>query len=183
MNISPNFTLEEFTMQDHHSLALVQYDMLQNLAGILEVFRDICGSRIKIRHGIRTLADYLRLKKQGYNPSDTSDHFFGLPVPVEDTKKKKKYGAHYTFSVGAADIEFLDMPTNKAFHILLKNQGKFNAGQLILEKHETFWVHVSNPPSLIYSPEICCTLLKREKYLISMNGGKTYKKVKESALS
>lgn len=175
MHLSKNFVLSEITSLEESSLSNLQMLMLKNICEeILEPIREFCSSRIKIRSGMRTLHDYVRLKDQGYHPSETSDHFFGTPITLSNSDKIKKYGKVYLFSVGAVDIEFLDTKTEEAFLKILSRREKFKVGQIILEKMNSFWIHISNPPTLVFSDRVFTNLLYRQKYLYSLDGGRSY---------
>lgn len=59
--------------------------------------------------------------------------------------------------------------------VILNEMGIINAGQIILERGKhTYWIHVSNPVSLVYEENFIKTMkLQRNKYLTSLgNSGK-----------
>lgn len=177
--LSQNFWLEEFTNLDWPELDLQAQYMLNNLASnILQPIRDVLGP-IKVTSGVRTIKDYHNLVAKGYNPSETSDHFFGAPVILRSPKKIKKYGKRYTYSVGASDIVPVDIAPFDAFKKVLSlwktKKLKISFGQIIYEKQGSKeWIHISNPTSLIYSAEFIEKFLKKTPILQSLDGGKTY---------
>ena len=86
MKLTENFALEEFSKE---KLTEYQIGLLQMLATQLQKLRDGLQEEridpkkpvtIGISSGVRTMADYERLKKKGYHPSRTSDHFCGLQL-------------------------------------------------------------------------------------------------------
>lgn len=122
--------------------------------------------------GFRSMYDYERLVRDGYNPSRTSDHFFGL-MP---------------FTSGAVDVYILGkqkITTEKLFKdLLLKRNKEKNriilgektifVGQMILEKRKTNWIHFANPRRVFYSPK---APLPGYMFLQSEDNGKTFKQV------
>ena len=172
IKITENFFLHEFTKLT--SILPLQMYMMQRLCETLEVIRFICSSRIKIRSGMRTYEDFIRLQQQGFHPSETSDHFFGSPIPLSNAKKVERYGRYYPYSVGAADIETLDIKTEDAFLKIIENRDKVHTGQIILEKHNTYWIHISNHQDIIYNKYVCNTFLKKDPNLISLDKGVTF---------
>jgi hypothetical protein len=140
---------------------------------------------MKISSGVRTLADYNRLVKQGYNPSVKSDHYCGEAVPLQpDSTNYNKYGATYNFAVGAADIIPVGMDAMQFFSqaMSLTIDGKCNFGQVIYEYDTSThneWVHFGNDPSAYFSKKIC-DFFARAKFMKSVDGGKTYSVVTPS---
>lgn len=144
--------------------------------------------RIDITGPARNSLDVIRLIRQGYHPSVTTDHFFGVPqtipaIGATNLSKIERYGEIYTYSVGAVDIR-PDIPqTLTAFmgyyrKMVIMNEARdINAGQIILEKGKyTYWIHVSNPVSLVYYPNFIKEMvLQKSKYLISLNNDGRYK--------
>lgn len=198
--MSDHFTFDEFTPRDHHILTPVQLQMLDNLCvNILEPIRqfvkEVFGEkkcRFTVSSGIRFPSDQNTMRRQGHNPSETSDHLFGNIVKLHGAGKIAKYGKFFQYSVGAADIIpecgakelwnaltlYMD-PVNRCIN--LPNR-KVVIGQFILERGNGFWLHMSNPKSLIYSEEVSSTFLKNNPFLISMDNGKSYKPFTEEVL-
>lgn len=181
IQLSKNFRLSEFTSQDHHNLSLVQIHMLQHLTEQLEIIRSIVNSRLKITSGMRTLEDRARLIRKGYFPSETSDHYFGVPVQLK--VPSSKFQNYYTFSVGAADFQCIDCSTEEAYLKIYKRRDEIKSGQLLLEKGNSFWIHLSNPPSLVYSESLSSTLLWKSPYLVSLDRGKVWVNAEQYILS
>ena len=80
--LTENFSLSEFIKTDptDYQLQLLQLlaDNLQSVRNFLQEFALPKKTvSISINSGVRTQADYERLVKNGYNPSNTSDHFCG----------------------------------------------------------------------------------------------------------
>lgn len=161
--------------------------LLDNLAKNLQVIHDALPYNVTMRisSGVRTLSDYNRLVKQGYNPSVKSDHYCGEAVPLEvGSNNYNKYGATYNFAVGAADIVTMGIDIIKLFDLAIRRtiEGKCSFGQVIYEYNpndKDEWVHFGNDPSLVFSANICA-FLNRGKFLKSVDGGKTYSVVKPS---
>lgn len=143
---------------------------------------------INISGPSRDALDVIRLEKQGYHPSVTTDHFFGMPqtIPAQgdsNLAKIEKYGSIYTYSVGAVDIK-PDIPQKKNDFmkyflnmIMLNEAGIIDAGQIILEKGKnTYWIHVSNPVGLVYQYDFVSRMgLQKTKYLTSLDNDGKYK--------
>lgn len=194
MQLTDHFSFSEFCDRDHHILTPVQLQMVSSLcADILEPLRSYLGYRcnreisVKVVSGIRFPSDNNRLKKQGYNPSETSDHLFGNIVKLHSAINIRKYGKYFQYAVGAVDI-IPSCGAKEAWDILLPLFNKIKGsivlpdrevfiGQFILEKRNSYWLHVSNPKTLIYDKFIVETFLKNEPFLISQDNGITYKVV------
>lgn len=178
MQLTTNFKSEEFTTTPWEKLPAFQQFLFQQMAKNLQVLREACGLPFKITSAMRTLADYQALKVKGYNPSETSDHFYGVPVPISNPDKQKLFGAYYNFSVGATDFTTVDNPKVFAKAQELMAKGKFNPGQLIHEQGNGMnWIHLSNNPQVIYGPDFCSRFLKKPGVLVSNDAGKTYQAV------
>jgi hypothetical protein len=173
--LTENFKLSEFISTDptDYQLQLLQIlaDNLQLVRTFLQEFVQT-GKKsvsIMITSGVRTQADYERLVKNGYNPSKTSDHFCGYQLTAKPT-------------LGAADITIkncsLSLKAIAAKIIEWDKAGLVHFGQVIYEKNPktgSEWIHLGNDPKLIFNHNID---VQREKYLMSLDNGKTYKKFK-----
>lgn len=195
MQVTEHFSFAELCKRDHHILTPVQMEMVSRLCSdILEPIRTYLTEQagktisIKVVSGVRFPSDNNRLKKQGYNPSETSDHLFGNIIKLHNPVKIRKYGKYFQYSVGAVDIvpacgakEAWDLMypyfNKKEGRVFLPNRPSFAIGQMILEKRKTYWIHISNPKQLIYNDFITQTFLKREPFLISQDNGVTYKPI------
>lgn len=178
--LSKNFSSSEFTKKSWTKLPVSKQYLLKSLcSSVLQPARDVLGP-LKITSGLRTQADYNRLKKQGYNPSSTSDHNFGNAAKLTPSNRRyKSFGEVYNYSVGAADIIPANVPVWEAFEILVEmsEKGTINPGQIIYEKKKNGveWIHISNHPELVYSRAfINQTKLNKTRYLTTRDGGKTY---------
>lgn len=188
MRLSENFYLREFTKLSELDITAIQKYLLKTLCkDVLQPIRNFLGCSIRVTSGLRTLEDMQRLKMAGYNPSDTSDHYFGATVPLLRARKIARFGGFYSYSVGAADIipecgaEVAFGKLKRYFNpitgeILLPNQ-IVKVGQLILEYGNTYWMHASNPALLVYSKKFSQKFLKKSPFLISLDNGKTYQPV------
>lgn len=188
MQLSKNFHLKEFTKLHESQLTPIQRYLLKSLCEeVLQPIRNFLSCRIKVTSGLRMIEDVKRLKAAGYNPSETSDHFFGESVPLSRTIKIARFGSFYSYSVGAGDI----IPACGAEIAFWKLRPYFNPvtgevnlpeqiikiGQLILEKGNTYWMHVSNPTTLVYSETFASKYLKKTPFLISLDNGRSYQPV------
>jgi len=188
MQLSKNFSLKEFTKLPEQQLTPVQRFMLKSICeDVLQPIRDFLGCKIKVTSGLRTGRDRDRLRAAGYNVSETSDHDYGDTVPLNRTDKIARFGGYYSYSVGAADI----MPACGAEAAFWKMRQYFNpvtgelnlpeqrvkVSQLILEHGRTYWIHVSNPTTLIYSEAFAQKFLKKNPFLISLDNGASYQSV------
>lgn len=154
--------------------------MVKAMANMLQGIRDRIGKPISINSGLRVAADYERLKAQGYNPSATSDHFFGQRIPLTaGTSAYAKYGAYHDLSVGACDIVCPSLDPIDFFNLLLKMRydGELMCGQLLLEKANTYWVHIANNPDEWLTAEQKAKRGQQSLYGIgtSLNNGETFK--------
>lgn len=145
-------------------LTEVQQLMIDMMLDTLNKIETYHGKKINIASGLRTLADYNRLKAEGYNPSRTSDHFYGL-MPFTA-------GAVDFFTDGTANL-FYDLigKYDKTKDRIILPNGEIHVGQMILEKRNTHWIHVANPRR-IFNPK---APLPKRMFLRSDDNGKTYK--------
>ena len=188
MQLSKNFSLKEFTKLPEPSITPIQMFLLKSLCeNILQPIRDFLGCKIKVTNGLRMGRDRDRLSAAGYNVSETSDHDFGDTVPLNRTDKIARFGGFYSYSVGAGDI----IPACGAEAAFWKMRPYFNpltgeldlpaqnmkVGQLILEHGKTYWIHASNPATLVYSEAFAQKFLKKSPFLISLDNGRTYQSV------
>jgi len=194
MQLSKLFKYSELCDRDHHILTPVQIHMMQSLCElVLEPIRRFLslqyGKQIAMRvdSGVRFPSDLNRLRKLGYNPSETSDHLFGNIVKLRNQMKIRKYGKYYQYSVGAVDV----VPTCgavEAFNLLqpyfVKERSIISLpecdvpiGQVILEKRNTHWIHISNSSDVIYQETISNIFLRKEPFLKSNDNGKSYQTI------
>ena len=183
--ITKNFSFYEFRPKGKPKtwLPTVDYQrrLIINLATNLQIVRSAMpkGSHIQITSGVRSADDYTRLIKSGYNPSKTSDHNYGNAVSLAiNSKKYKKYGPTYNFSVGAADCVSHGFRPYDLF-LLAKEMtqvGSCSFGQIIYEENprtRAQWVHFGGDPSFVFSNNTI-DFIKRTKFLMSYDGGKSY---------
>lgn len=185
INLSKNFKLSEFTKTD---LSDYSFALLKLLASQLQIVRNNLQEyakdktrqvSISINSGVRTSADYDRLKKAGHNPSETSDHFCGLQLKCKPT-------------LGAADIRLsnCNISLQEVANLLIEwdKAGQINLGQIIFEynpKTKYAWIHIGNDWTSIFSVDFLQDFYKisRKKYLMSLDNGKTYKSFNLSTIN
>ena len=94
--------------------------MIVEHANMMQIIRDAHGSAISFNSAVRLPSDYQRLIDAGYNPSPTSDHFFGLPVTIPEKEKVKisKFGSIYTMSSGAVDARSRNIKKLYKIHMM-----------------------------------------------------------------
>lgn len=161
-----------------------QEDLIRNLAENLQIVRSGMpnGSRITITSGVRAPRDFDRLRKLGYQPSETSDHNFGYAVSLEEgTPKYKKYGSTYNFSIGAGDCVPHGMKIEDFFGMAMTKTkaGLCHFGQVIYEyspKTGARWVHFGADPRPFFASHLI-HFLGRRQFLRSIDGGRTYQVV------
>jgi len=184
--LSKNFHSKEIFKDDWKDVPLISQHLAKHLVRYtLQPIRYKLRFKMIISSGARNSADVTRLKKQGYSPSQTTDHFFGQGQRLKPTSPKiKKFGSVYSFSVGAVDFYpkgYNAIPSSMMdyFRLIVKmNENReIWAGQVILEKGKrTQWIHISNDTSCMYTDSAKKMLgLHKNKYLISSNNGKSYK--------
>lgn len=184
MQLTKNFKLSEFGNES--SFTQYQLALVKILANELQNVRDVLNSPnlrnfrvnkdkeigMKITSGLRTQADYIKLVNKGYNPSKTSDHYFGS-VPSDKP------------TIGAADVVLTNFNNDYEgiYKILVySDPSYFKFGQIILEYNpstKNYWIHFGNDPRLVFSESIA-NVIPRSKYLTSKDNGKTYKPYTES---
>lgn len=176
LQLTTNFKLSEFTSED---LNAYQLALIKLLATNLQIIRDnlqeyaVEGKHVtvSISSGVRTEADYNRLKAKGYNPSKSSDHFCGYQLLAKPT-------------LGAADLHFGNCKLSyKEIALKIKewNEDSKNdlmLGQVIYEKNPSTkaeWIHVGNDWYAIFTTDIANAVNSmRKQYLMSLDNGKTY---------
>lgn len=179
IKLTENFKLSEFC--DPKKVNDYQIELLTVLAKEMQLVRDLLQDHksgdkpvtIKITSGVRTNADITRLKKQGYHPSENSDHLCGLQPNGLPT-------------LGAADITVSNCKLSmKEIALLIQsevNQDHVCFGQVIYEKNPKTgneWIHLGNDPELIFSfANNIASVIKRKKFLMSTDNGKTYRALK-----
>lgn len=147
----------------------------------LNIIRAYINSPIRITGCYRTLNKYHALKKAGYFPSATSDHFWGQAIPTIRKQDRAKYGPYFIYSAGAVDFITPRSNIRYCFQKIreLHKKGTIKIGQAILEKGKRAdWIHLSNPRQLIFQSDLLDRVgAVKTTFLISENGGKTYKRI------
>ena len=175
-NLSANLKLNEFISTVPNDF---QLSLLKLIAGELQKVRNWINTQpandwrinpsmeigINISNGVRTVNDFMRLKGAGYNPSKSSDHFYGFAP----------YFAAPT--LGAADVTFSNC--KKSLYDVheaickLAATGAVSFGQIIYEKGKNSpWIHFGNEWTKIFKDEI--TGNTRKRFLQSLDNGVTY---------
>lgn len=165
IKLSKNFSLYEFTFskisKKHAVLSNKDYQLLllQKLVdNIMQLVRNKFGT-VYINSGIRDKYVFDTLKKNGYNPSKTTDHSFGIPEVNQ-------------FGAGAADFVMSGANLWDVYNYI---RATCIYGQVIIYltgKLPTF-IHVSNPTNLIYNQKLISDMkLDKEKNLVCV--GKKY---------
>jgi len=184
-DITKNFSYYEFrphgTPKSWLPTSEYQKLLVDTLAENLQTVRSEMPSDswMKITSGVRTLSDYQRLKNAGYKPSKTSDHNFGVSIPLDKhTSKYKKFGDTYNFSVGAVDVQPSGMSTKDLFNLSVKlvqgNQCDF--GQVIYEYDPNTgaeWVHYGNSLAELFT-YVIVDMINRTQFMKTLDGGRTY---------
>jgi len=183
--ITKNFSFYEFRPKGKPKSWLPTNEftkmLITNLTTNLQVVRSVLPKRcwMQITSGVRMPEDYKRLVKVGYKPSTTSDHNFGNSVPLKvNSRKYKKYGPTYSFSVGAADCVSHNLNVRDLFNIAceLTKGNKCRFGQVIYEENPKTgaqWVHFGADPTYYFSEKIV-QFIGRYPFLVSLDGGKSY---------
>jgi hypothetical protein len=169
VNLSAHFAWHEFargTGLDIRSANTRTIQMATELANTLELIRAYIGNRaITINSAIRTPAKQAEIEAAGSNPSPTSDHYY-----AENPASP--------LSVGAADIVASGMTAIDLFNKILemKYDGMIQTGQVLLEKHNTWWVHIANPPSKFLNASQLSQRSDSSKNLVaySLDNGRTF---------
>jgi len=175
------FSLYEFTRKGfpEKPTPLEQY-LLNGITHTLNIIREDIASPITISDCYRSVDKYHSMVARGYNPSPTSDHFWGQAIPTMRSKDIDKYGTYYTYSVGAVDfvVSKLDMEIVFKKIINLSKKGEIEIGQCILEtnpKRNVKWIHISNSKDYVLNKDLISKLnIAKYKFLRSDDNGKTY---------
>jgi hypothetical protein len=178
--LTTNFAFEEISPNvTRDKLSQIQMEMVIAMATTLQLIRNMLGVAMRISSGIRIDTDYARLVAAGYHPSESSDHYYGYPVTIQDPLKVYKFGKMYTYSVGAVDFRAPSLANDLVYEKIkaMVDAGKISVGQLIHEYGSGMdWLHISNDPRRFYSDRFVTQYLVKEKFLVSSDAGKTYQK-------
>lgn len=182
--ISDHFPIREFTKRDFpKSPTLLEQYLLNYIKKNLNIIREFIDSAIIITDCYRDLEKYNRLIEDGYNPSPTSDHFWGQPIPILRNRDQNKYGDYYTYSSGAVDFVVPKCDMKEVFNSIIElyKNNYIDIGQCILEnnpKTGSEWIHFSNPKNVIYNNKIINAIgLSKYMFLKSNDNGKSYKAI------
>ena len=177
LKLSQNFWLNEFTKEDPTPF---QLSLLKILAKNIQTVRNKLNENVSwrldqtkeigvaINNGVRTAADYARLKAAGWKPSPDSDHMCGLsPFSAKPT-------------LGAADTDYTNtnLSNTEIFKKIVEwsEQGVVNFGQIIHEyasSGKSDWIHLATHWNDVFTDKVLAN--PRQHYLISDDGGATYK--------
>ena len=179
IKLTDNFKLSEFC--DPKQVNDYQVALLEVLAEELQALRDLLQNHkigkkavtITITSGVRTKEDIARLKKQGYHPSENSDHLCGFQPNGLPT-------------LGAADIVVSNCDMSmKEIALFIKHEVEetnLYFGQVIYERNPKTgneWIHLGNDPVKIFTfTSNISSAIKRKQFLMSTDNGKTYRALK-----
>lgn len=148
-----------------------QQHLLEEMVLLINELQEFLGVQIRVGSGLRSAEDVNRLIKQGYNPSRTSDHFYGISV-------QQKNGSYYADSVGAADLYIPGLA--KLFLKIVDFYGKEpdatkRPHQIIYETGKASdWLHIANRVSSAYAPALAPKMISKRPLLYSLDCGKSY---------
>jgi hypothetical protein len=159
--------------------------LIEVLADQIQIIRNNLpsGGGLVITSAVRLQSDIDRLLDLGYNPSVTSDHFFGKSIlSKKNTRKIEFFGGEYYFSVGAVDLVGTKASPDEIFETCRKlaRKGEISVGQVINERGSgSGWVHVSNSRKNIYDKLSQMGYFREEEpqFLTSTDNGRTYSKL------
>lgn len=147
--VSEYFTYEEFTRSKYGNPifnSLSKYLLKYLCLNILDPLRMQLDYPLLITSGVRDINVVKGLIRAGYHPSSSTDHSFGDP-------EFNPYGS------GAADIRpYAQGSCEEIFNLVvdfINHIPEFQIGQVLWERQGTSeWVHISNPKSVLFQPEI-----------------------------
>ena len=147
--VSEFFSYEEFTRSDYGKPVfnkLSQYLLECLCRNILDPIRREFGHPILVTSGIRDINVMKGLRRAGYHPSPTTDHSFSDPEVN-------------SFGTGAADIRPYDQEKcADIFNIavaFINDSEIIPVGQVLWERQDLReWVHISNPKTILFQPEV-----------------------------
>ena len=148
-----------------------QQHLLEAMVAQINELQDFLGVQIKVGCGLRTYEDIARLIAQKYNPSRTSDHFYGIPILQKD-------GSYYVDSVGAVDLYIWDLP--KLFQKIVafyasEPDATKRPHQIIYETGKVSdWLHIASRVSACYAPALAPKMISKRPLLYSFDCGKSY---------
>ena len=159
------FSYEEFTQSDYGKPVFnkLSKHLLECLCrNILDPIRKEFGHPILVTSGLRDINIMKGLRKAGYFPSSTTDHSFGDPD-------------FNPFGVGAADIRPYGQGTcEEIFNIavdFVNDSEDIPVGQVLWERQgEREWVHISNPKTILFQPEVARMLASKLVIGYGLNG-------------
>ena len=148
------FAYEEFTQSNYGNPVfnkLSKYLLEYLCQNILDPIRREIGHPILVTSGMRDINVMEGLKRAGYHPSTTTDHSFGNPEVNP-------------FGVGAADLVLKENNCEKLFTLScqLFRINRIWFGQCLWEKQNNQeWVHISNPKTVLFHPEVARMVASR----------------------
>ena len=156
------FNYEEFTKSNYGKPVfnkLSKYLLECLCRKILDPIRGEFGHPIIVTSGVRDIIVMNGLRDAGYFPSATTDHSFGDPE-------------FNPFGSGASDIRpYSKGSCEDIFRISVKLSEIVPIGQIIWERQgEREWVHISNPKSVLFQPEIANMIASKLKIGYGLNG-------------
>ena len=154
--VSEYFTYEEFTQSNYGNPifnSLSKYLLKYLCLNILDPLRIQLEYPLLVTSGIRDINIVKGLIRAGYHPSSSTDHSFGDPE-------------FNPFGSGAADIRpYGQGSCEEIFSIVvdfINHIPEFHIGQVLWERQgDSEWVHISNPKSVLFQPEIAKMVASR----------------------
>lgn len=156
------FNYEEFTRSNYGKPVFnrLSKHLLECLCrNILDPIRGEFGLPVRVTSGVRDIIVMKGLRDAGYHPSATTDYSFGDPE-------------FNPFGSGASDIRSYSKGTcEDIFKIAVKLSESVQIGQILWERQgEREWVHIGNPKSILFQPEIANIIVSKLKIGYGLNG-------------
>ena len=162
--VSEFFSYDEFTRSNYGKPVfnrLSQYLLECLCRDILDPVRREFGYPVIVSSGIRDVNVMRGLLAAGYHPSSTTDHSFGDPEVNP-------------LGVGAADIRPYGQGSCEDIFCIVAELNRSNIiefGQLLWERQgDREWVHLSNPKTILFAPEVASILASPLKIGYCLNG-------------
>jgi len=172
LDIRPKGTLKDWVPENSYQQILVD-NMLNTLNTIEEYLPK--GDKLIIIEGVADPNLITRIEDNEF-----IDHLYGKTIDSFG-KLTNSFGDHFSFSIGAADIRSLKMPSVSFYKFILNlyDRNRIQLGCATLHRgypDSGYWVHITNDPYYLYGPSIGSLLRKSEKFIYTDDGGVTFDK-------
>jgi len=184
LQITDVWSEEYFTPRFHpqYRLTYIQRFMAKRLydeiLAILEMFPD---TQFFKDIGLVLPEELPLYKRQNFNIPESSDLYYGLPVPYTGKSKKFVYGDWNTYSVGAIQLNIEgSLSIQEIFQQLVKTTylhklrlwdiALVSGGQL-----KDPYIYISNLKSVMYNARMTRRLRNKQRFITSDNGGISHK--------